>query len=67
MKKDGYSIFLSYSWILKSARKRHEKKFINKLINEIIETAENKNATSKRRVEIYKLVEENINNTFKRR
>lgn len=64
--KDGYSKFLSYNWILKSAKKRHESKFHNKFINEIIETADNKSVTSKKKMEIYKLIEDNVSNISKR-
>ena len=64
--KDNYSIFLSYNWILTNAKKRNERKFFKKFINEIIDTAENKSLTSKKKIEIYKLIEDNVNNISKR-
>ena len=57
--KKNHSIFLAYSWIIKGAKNRKEKKFSNKILNEIIETAENKSAASKKKLEIYTLVKEN--------
>ena len=64
--KDSFSKFLSYSWILNSVKKRHENKFYDKFVNEILETAENKSSTSKKKMEIYKLIEENISNVSKK-
>jgi ribosomal protein S7 len=64
--KSGYSKFLSYNWILKSAKNRHEKKLSNKFVNEIIDTAENKSNSIKKKIEIYKLIEDNMHNVSKR-
>ena len=64
--KPGYSKFLSYNWILKSAKNRHEKKLSNKFVNEIIDTAENKSNSIKKKIEIYKLIEDNMHNVSKR-
>ena len=64
--KDSFSKFLSYSWILNSAKKRHENKFYDRFVNEILETAENKSSTSKKKMEIYKLIDENISNISKK-
>ena len=64
--KNNYSQFLAYNWILKDLKKKSTSKFFNKFTNEIIDTAENKSSSSKKKVEIYKLIEENINNVWKK-
>ena len=43
-------------------KKYHYSDNKQKFINEIVDTSENKSASSKKKTEVYKLVEENIHN-----
>lgn len=64
--KDNYRTFLAYNWILSNLKNKSSLKFYQKFINEIVQTAENKSASSKKKTEVYKLVEENIHNIWKK-
>ena len=64
--KKNYRNFLAYNWILNNVKKKSSFKFHQKFINEIVDTSENKSASSKKKTEVYKLVEENIHNIWKR-
>ena len=62
--KKKYSKFLAYNWILNDIKKSSKTKFHNNFINEIILTSQNKSNASKKKEDIYKLVEENMNNIW---
>ena len=64
--KNSYSTFLSYNWILTNVNKCNENKFYKKFVNEISDIVDDRSSIIKKKIEIYKLVEENINNVWKK-
>jgi small subunit ribosomal protein S7 len=56
---EDQSVNLGLKIIIKVARERKEKKFIDRLVNEFIDASNNRGASIKKKKEIYKLAEEN--------
>lgn len=58
------SIYLALKLLVKSARERREKQFVNRLVNEFIDSFNNKGLSVKKKNELHKLAEANKSFAF---